>query len=188
MKIIGISGKMHSGKSWVSDRLQSRVPGLRRLSFAAPLKRDIIEMGFPQEDVTNKPPYMRRFMQEYGQARRAVDPDYWVTRLQHDIITSLREEQLPTLFGEDERLFVIDDMRFENEADMLRNLTQRGVRVFLLRLKRKNYDRSNIDGADDISETALDDYPEFDLTASIPSGDLDGLFDVARALEDWING
>jgi len=187
MKVIGVSGKMHSGKTYVTDRLIDRDLG-RRLSFAGPLKRDILNMGFTQKDIDEKPPWMRKLMQVYGQAKRAVDPDHWVNQLMLDIAEKYRTEQLPTLFGSAERVIFIDDIRFENEADAIINLRDQGIASRLIRMERKDYDRDDIIGSDDLSEMALDYYPDFDMTYHVPSGDLQGLVSVATSLEDWLNG
>jgi hypothetical protein len=50
-------------------------------SFANPLKEDVVAMGFDRKVVFyEKPPWMRALLQVYGQAKRAIDPDYWVKR------------------------------------------------------------------------------------------------------------
>ena len=182
MKMIALSGKMHSGKSYVADRLVAE-HGYKRLSFAEALKDDVKQMGFFQSDIDEKPPWMRALLQAYGQARRAVDPDYWVTRMRMKIHGSYHYEQ-ESLFSYEEEKIVIDDLRFENEADMLVTMGEeyQGMAVKLVRLERVDYDRSGIPGADDASETALDDYPEFDHTLYIMSGDLPAL----RAAADWM--
>jgi hypothetical protein len=187
MKIIAVSGKMHSGKSYLTDLLIERGLG-HRLAFAQPLKDDIRAMGFSQRDIDAKPPWMRKLMQVYGQAWRAVDPDHWVTRLTQQVHDQHRQEKLPTLFNMGERVFFVDDVRFENEADAMLNLKDRGIDVMLIRLMRVNYDRGDIVGSDDLSEMALDSYPDFDDIYHIQSGDLAGLVDIANDLEEWLNG
>jgi hypothetical protein len=187
VKIIAISGKMHSGKSYVTETLVEKGLG-KRMSFAQALKDDIRTMGFPESAIKEKPSWMRRLMQVYGQAWRAVDNDYWCDRLIHQILTHHRQYKLPMLFPGEHDVFIIDDVRFENEADALLNLRDKGIDVMLIRLERKGYDRGDIVGSDDLSELALDDYPEFDCTYTVPSGDLQGLKDIARGLEEWING
>lgn len=172
MKIVAISGKMHSGKSYVADHLVKN-HGYTRVSFAAALKNDIVDMGFNVANVYNKPPWMRELMQKYGQARRAEDPDHWVKVL-HDLLLDFRAEEGP--YEADEIKVVIDDMRFPNEADMLLNFEDDyGEDVELVRLERAGYSRDGIAGAGETSETALDDYPEFTTTYTVESGDLEGL-------------
>jgi hypothetical protein len=187
MKIIAISGKMHSGKSYVTDLLTGEGLGTR-MSFAQALKDDIREMGFPEAAIKEKPSWMRRLLQVYGQAWRAVDTDYWCDRLISSLMERYRQSQLPMLFPGENPVYIIDDVRFENEADALLNLRDKGIEVKLIRLEREGYDRGDIVGSDDLSELALDDYPEFDRTYTVASGDLDGLHKVAHDLKEWIHG
>lgn len=186
MKLIGISGKMHSGKSYVSDILTDKY-GYRRLSFAGPLKDDLREMGFLDADIDQKPTWMRLLMQAYGQARRAEDPDHWVNRLLDQLQQELIRERA-ALFPEESRI-VIDDLRFENEADALRVWADKvpQVELHLVRLHREGYDRTDIPGARDTSETALDDY-DFDIFANVPSGDLSKLETAAHDIARWCGG
>ena len=188
MKVLAISGKMHTGKSYITDLLVSAGLGTR-MAFAQSLKDDIKEMGFPEEAIKEKPSWMRRLMQVYGQAWRAVDTDHWCDRLISTLMERKRRAELPMLFpGNTEPVYIIDDVRFENEADALLNLRDKGIDVMLIRLERSGYDRDDIVGSDDLSEMALDDYPEFDCTYTIPSGDISALRNLAHALKEWING
>jgi hypothetical protein len=187
MKLVAISGKMHSGKTYVADLL-NRELGYRRLSFAQPLKDDVREMGFTEQEIREKEPWMRELLQVYGQARRAQDVDYWVNRM----IARLRAEyhlDQTTLFSYDEARIVIDDLRFENEADALRILAEEteGLDVLLVRLERVGYDRRNLPGAFDSSEMALDWY-DHDYYFNVMSGDLTGLQDVAYEIVRWDGG
>lgn len=115
MRIVAISGKMHSGKTFISDTLVG-VCNYRRLSYAQPLKDDVREMGFSWEDIREKPPWMRFLLQAYGQARRAQDPDYWVKRMEMRLRSSYTQKQL-SMYAQTPLCLVIDDLRFENEAD-----------------------------------------------------------------------
>ena len=177
MKIIALSGKMHSGKSYISDRLVSKFD-YRHVSFAEPLKADIASLGFSREAIAQKPPWMRALMVAYGQARRAEDQRHWVKKVIKDLDASY-------LFSPDMNI-VIDDMRFVNEALALVEFSvDAGVELRLVRLERLNYDRTGIPGANDDSERALDGYPFSGLcNFSVESGDLlclDGIADTLAA-------
>ncbi len=105
--------------------------------FADALKHDVVAMGFDKEDVFyNKQPWMRALLQAYGQAKRAIDPDYWVKRLDTSI----------SRCGPG-HVFLIDDMRFPNELAWVK--ARGGVTI---RLEREDYPVQS----DDLSETALD--------------------------------
>lgn len=188
MKIVAISGKMHSGKSFVARHLVDR-HGFKQLAFAAPLKQDLIDYGFPRDAVETKPGWMRQLMQAYGQGRRAVDPDYWSDRLRQYLDLCLEDEK-ETWWGPDESCVVIDDMRFENEADMLLLFGEENpdVEVVLLRLERGDYSRTGLAGAEEISETALDEYPEFHYAYTVTSGDLYALRRIADRIGEGFRG
>lgn len=167
MHLIVLSGKAHSGKSTVSKYLSKKY-GYVRVSLAFSLKDDIFKMGFDGEDIVEKPPWMRQLMIAYGQARRAVNPNHWV-----DIALARISDGLHT--GVD--MFVCDDCRFVNEADIFTALRKEGHDVDLIRLDR-------IGGPShlsDSSETELDDYEGFDATITAMSGDTAGL--IERVVE-----
>lgn len=134
--IVGLSGKIHSGKSYVAKALV-KDHGFNVQSFANPLKEDVVAMGFDRKVVFyEKPPWMRALLQVYGQAKRAIDPDYWVKRAE----TALD-------YLNPGNVFIFDDVRFENEVDWIQD--QGGV---VIRLGRIGYPPVS----NDISETALD--------------------------------
>ena len=174
MNVIALSGKMHSGKSYIADRLV-REHGYRRMGFAEPLKDDIRHMAFKAENVRDKPGWMRTLMQAYGQARRAEDPDYWVKRLIMRLDAAYVTDR-GTLFSYVPTLIVIDDLRFPNEAQALKEWAQghEGARLIVARVHREGYDRTNLVGAMEASETAMDNYT-FDLILTAESGDLNAL-------------
>lgn len=174
MNVIALSGKMHSGKSYVADRLV-REHGYKRMGFAEPLKDDIREMGFKAENVLYKPGWMRTLMQAYGQARRAEDPNYWVKRLLMRLNAAYTTDR-QTLFSYQPTFIVIDDLRFPNEAAALKEWTRghEGAHLLVARVHREGYDRTNLVGATEASETAMDGYV-FDLVLNAKSGDLDAL-------------
>lgn len=85
----------------------------------------------------------RSLLQLWGtEYRRAQDPHYWETKV---------EERLREI---EEGLVIIDDIRFESEAQMVLNNNGRLVRV-------NRPGRARIATPDHESETALDTYPCF---------------------------
>lgn len=115
--IIGISGKMGTGKTTLADLLIAKLGEGVRLSFATAVREEIREFfGIPltmmQGDARNrrivvgvKMMTIRELMQMWGtEVRRAGDPQYWVCRLDRQV----REARA--------RLVVIDDVRFLSEA------------------------------------------------------------------------
>lgn len=169
--VVALSGRMRSGKSFVANHLVEH-HRFQRLSFAQPLKDDIASMGFPQWAIEKKPDWMRLLMQAYGQARRALDPDYWVKQLMAEITNM---EHTTELFNDPDQVrVVIDDMRFQNEALALREWETQTRGVRLLRLYRIG-DPGEVAHLNDQSEHDLDHYDNWDAIVQAGSGDTDTL-------------
>jgi hypothetical protein len=123
--IIGISGKMGSGKDTVGSILSRR--GFYREAFANRLRIEVdwainAEMRLPDDcpvtileletkDCWEKPtpPKMRALLQWWGtEYRRGRDPQYWINKLLFDLNPALD--------------YVITDVRFPNEAAAIRSI------------------------------------------------------------------
>jgi hypothetical protein len=139
--IVGITGRAGSGKTTASNWFLRNHKNCIALSFARPLKRMMLELirdavpkNWPHSpsaymtnpDLKNEPiPFLgnqtaRRIMQTLGTewGRNAVHPDFWV-----DMAATRVERTLGSPFhqGEDMHVrIVFDDVRFANEADMIR--------------------------------------------------------------------
>jgi hypothetical protein len=164
--IIGLSGKMRSGKTWLANKLAEQC-GFAPLSFATPLKEDLRQLGFTYHDLyVDKAEPIRLLMQKYGQAMRYKDPDHWLNRgiAQVDKIRRLQPNCV----------VVFDDVRFPNEADRIREMG--GIVVRVVRQDRLEMDHFGIEPHTDISETALDAYT-FDAVLRAGSGELAFLAD-----------
>lgn len=156
--LIALSGKRQRGKTTAADYLV-RHHKFVKVSFAEALKEDARNLfEFEDEhlygalkdkkfkDYEWTP---REFLIRYGQFLRYFDADYWVKNL------------LKLLDLDDpKRKYVCDDLRFVNEAQILKKAGAKLIRI-------NRYDKdldikydANIDN--DISETALDDYKEWD--------------------------
>lgn len=108
------TGGMGAGKTWAADEL-ARVHGYTRLSLATPVKEEAARrLGRAIDKGTD-----RGFLQEVGAEGRAKDPDYWV----HQLLSKLADDQ--SLAGP----WVVDDVRFLNEAALLRAHGFRVVQV-----------------------------------------------------------
>lgn len=153
LQIIALSGKRGAGKTSAADYLALKY-GYRVVSFASSL-RDMAKLFFPFTDVdfggTKKErPYReydwtpRDFLISLGALGRYYDNDYWV-----------KKAHLESMKGK----IVVDDLRFPNEVEYLKQLGAKIVRI-------NRYERLNIYGKnlDDPSETALDKYGNFDYT------------------------
>lgn len=172
VRVTALAGRMRSGKSTIAQHLIDK-HGYEKASFAQPLKDDIHDMGFPQWAIDQKPDWMRKLMQSYGQARRALDTRHWVDRL---------VMELHGAAANGENAIVIDDLRYENEAQALRNLDPYLFRVELVRVFRIG-DPGDVVHGNDESEHALDYWEDWDHIVQAGSGDVTGLLQsVEKAL------
>ena len=149
MKTIGIMGKAGSGKTTLAKEIANKIIGIARGyggrkefsrtqivqidAFAAPLKEFIQELcGFTDNQLygTEKdiidPRYgitPRYVMQQFGTdfVRRVLGEDFWIRKM---------EERIDRAKGLGVRLFIIDDVRRQNEADFI---MQEGTLVHLIR-------------------------------------------------------
>jgi hypothetical protein len=116
IRIIGFAGPAGSGKDTCGAYFVER--GWTRISFADPLKRGLKAMGFgdPQMQwekeklVPGLPVTWRHCAQTLGTewGRQLIDPDLWVILAQRYMATAPAAK------------FVFTDVRFENEAKMIR--------------------------------------------------------------------
>jgi len=129
--IVGFAGLIGSGKSTAAAEL-TRTGGFQRVRFAGPLKKMVAALGLsldeiegrlkeaPCELLCGKTP--RHAMQTIGTewGRNLIGEDLWIRAWKHAV------RKLPA-----EVSVVADDVRFENEANAIRELG--GAVVFIKR-------------------------------------------------------
>ncbi len=108
-----LCGRMRSGKDSIADYLIKEF-GYKKLSFAQALKEEVSKaVGCTVEEMNEEPlrSQIRPVLQVWGtEFRRNQNPDYWVAKLRDKITDSL--EVTP---------YVVTDVRFLNEIEMLRS-------------------------------------------------------------------
>lgn len=121
--LIGLAGKAGSGKTTLANLIQQRLK-MRRVSLSWELKV-MVETVFGVPVTTDKrAPVLggkmtyRTLLQQVGVAMRGIHEDVWVDEVDRII------HNTPSPAG-----YVIDDVRFENEA---RYVLENGGRLFLL--------------------------------------------------------
>lgn len=126
--LIAFTGKAHSGKTTAAQFLLRA--GYERVSFADPIKQ-MVRCLTPTTDKHAAPPAfggktLRELYQTLGTdwGRNMVDPNIWVS-LGRERIQSLL---LDTCEGINKGV-VIDDLRFDNEAELVRDLGGLVIRV-----------------------------------------------------------
>jgi hypothetical protein len=123
--LIGIVGPLGAGKTSAAKVLEQF--GFRRFRMADTLKRMLLTAGLSYEQVDGgdkevpadflcgKTP--RWAMQSLGTewARECIGPDFWVNCMHAELIRAWREDPKAKI--------VIDDIRFENEVDLVRSFS-----------------------------------------------------------------
>lgn len=176
--IVGLSGKIGTGKTTLANLICKQIPGMARISFADALRQEVSDCyGIPLEwmltqegknrvvdkDVAGGHAVtVRDLLQMHGVFRREMDRDYWVKKT-GDILVQNHH-------------FIIDDVRFNNEAALVHKYG--GIMVRIDTFPGWKPGR----GAEHVSETALDFYEDFDLRIKPGFGHLT---DFAPFLADW---
>jgi hypothetical protein len=145
MALIGISGKMQTGKDTLAAIITT-ISNYERVAFADKLKARIALTWDIDAALLNDQEFKktlsplgitwRELMQREGVMMRELDVNYWVKAALHNT---------------NGKNVVVTDVRFPNEARAIINMG--GI---LVRMRRDGVDTSN-----HISETALDDWNEW---------------------------
>jgi phosphomevalonate kinase len=115
--LIGIVGMSCSGKTTLAKHIENCFDDdesrCRRVSFADPLKEEVAKLNniSLNELITYKEKYRQQLI-EVGQAKRAVDPDYWTKKWKDTVLTLVNS-------GDVTEVIIADDVRFSNEIDTL---------------------------------------------------------------------
>ena len=161
-RIVGLAGKIGSGKTTLADALIAKTEGAVCCNFADALKREVaaqfeiaLERCYAQEEKNRaisdtNPLTIGEALQQKGAERRAEVPTYWLDRLDEYIAS------LPATC----KLVVVGDVRHLNEAEWV--LLRGGLLV------RLNGDPGGVRAASkrDLthrSEIELDDYGGYNL-------------------------
>jgi len=180
--IIGISGKIGSGKDTVAHFIKQHDPSFQSKAFAFKLKKIVALLAGCDFDLTlsqeGKNVYIEQFDKTIGEMLQGIgtnalrdnfDKNVWINGLFTDLKTGSN--------------YIITDVRFKNEADALR---KKGA--FLVRVNRPNNpiaENSNRDLTHP-SETDLDDYQYFDAIIE-NKGTLDDLEYSVKKLLDRVS-
>jgi L-fucose mutarotase/ribose pyranase (RbsD/FucU family) len=153
LQIIGLSGKANTGKDYIATNY---LPEYKPFSFAWHFKVWLIGKGMATYDEVflTKPPNVRKMLQlegtEYG--RDVYGTDIWCN-------TAATWMKVLAESGHGNK-FVIPDVRFPNEVEFIQSLGGHVIRINAP--TRANNNSLNEEARAHVSETALDDYDEFD--------------------------
>ncbi len=129
MKLIGLVGRAGVGKTTVAKHLCERYGFVRR-AFGDPLKEMLLNAGMCSREELwgEKTPHSRYLLQKVGTEifRKQVDKNFWVRRMALDV---------NQLINTGKRV-VIDDIRFPEEANLVRSYRAHGL---LVKIERGDY-------------------------------------------------
>jgi len=164
-RIFGLTGKMRSGKDSFFSIVSERMPAIR-LAYADELKAECADLcGVTVDEINDQKAHYRPLLQWWGtEHRRGQDPLYWLKRMDAKL------DSLP-----ENAVAFVTDVRFENEAELIRN---RGGEI--IRVVRSNPPEAN-GLVGHASETELESIVA-DYT--IAAANLDELRDAAN---HWLN-
>ena len=159
MTLLAITGQLGSGKSEICDHLAA-VHGFAVVSFSSLVCDELREAGF---DVPPKPwsDEFRRFVILWGKIRRMGDPNRYIDRMT-DWICGVGRPHV-----------VVDSVRLRAELFALMALGAKTIRVSLD--EPLNKDRFVEGIHDDVTETDLDGYTDWDHRITAGRGDIAGL-------------
>ena len=172
--IIGVSGKIKSGKSRVaeclSEIMEKKGKQVEIKSFARPIYEILSNMyeisvdqlkvdkqeklpvyvntrntqsGFVMSDFRKLLQYIGNGLREYG------DPDIWV-----DVLFGCNNKKVINTFANTPNMtWIIEDMRYPNEAERIRDLNG-----YLIRIERESHQLNN-----HVAENSLNDWTDWDL-------------------------
>jgi dephospho-CoA kinase len=150
--LIGILGRLNSGKGTVSARFERR--GFARVAFADPLKQTVYDLfeDVPREALwgpsEKRTDEVREMLQQLGtEYARKFRPNIWVDKTRNNIRKYMRR---------DYRGVVVSDVRFHNEVQMLRD--QGGIIIKIIRPENELKTKTEFDFH--LSETESDTIPD----------------------------
>lgn len=175
MNVVGLSGKMGSGKDFVQEWFNDAGYTVIRRGFADAVRNDIETAlgGMHLGALWSKPytPEIRSLMQWWGtDFRRAQNPEYWI-----DATRQFLNELAGTPFAEGGTVF-LTDMRFENEIQLVKEFDGQVWRIWApdsVRRERLNLKQEDLALLDShVSESGLDHYPHWDVFLESTHGKL----------------
>ena len=127
VKVIGFVGKMQAGKTTASNYIMSKQTGPAvKTSFANLLKEMILKAGLctTEELWGEKTDFSRLMLQKIGTEiiRKQVNENFWVNKMVEEISTW-------TNYNPKGITIIIDDVRFLNEAEMVKWFHGKLIRI-----------------------------------------------------------
>jgi hypothetical protein len=191
VKVVAVLGTLNSGKGTFAKVFEDA--GFKPMAFADPIKCILQELfNLPTEELwgpsDKRSHRSRELMQVFGtDFARKYDPDIWVKRMDKRIQQYLQEnidncfQHLFNKGGKHDKI-VITDLRFPNEAKMLR---EKYDAILIKVIRPHSQEIAALEHAQHISETAVGEIPRELINYTVfNTGTLEDLLDeAARLLE-----
>lgn len=175
--VVGVSGKIGSGKTCLAEGLQERFKHVLLRNFADRLKDEVamhleidIALCYTHEGKnTYLPQYsmtIGEFLQQWGTKLRDVHEQMWVLALQSFVEAQIREKT-----SSEPLLVVVGDVRFPNELEWVRRIGGLSVRLTGDPQRERAKSKRNMQHP---SETALDQHEtegKFDVLVNTEKND-----------------
>lgn len=143
-KIIVISGKQYSGKDTLAKILLEKLSGFSRIGIGDAIKIEYgKKRGLTFDEIESQKHLYRADLIELGNWGRSIDSDYWLKNLA------------------DMNNIIVPDVRVEHELDFFKEMG-----AFLVRVESSIENRAKrgvLTSADDNTETALDNYSNWNI-------------------------
>ncbi len=143
-KIIVISGKQFSGKDTLAKILLQKLNDFKRIGIGDAIKIEYgKQKGLTFDEIEKNKHLFRADLIELGNKGRKINPDFWLSKLS------------------DMDKIIVPDVRVYHEVDFFK---KKGA--FLLRVESSLENRAKrgiLVCNDDATETALDNYPDWNL-------------------------
>lgn len=184
--IIGVSGKIGSGKDTFADVLIDYVKSEYDITFenkkyAYNLKKIVsILTGISMEDVLSREGKLK-YLPEWGMTVGEMQQKVGTEAIRNNIHT---DAWVLSLFGtyHENKHWVITDVRFKNEANIIKEMGGVIIRLNGDPIKSKTNDNRNMEHP---SETELDDYNGFDYVYdNVPP--IENLVEFVKEISDKI--
>lgn len=124
--IIGLTGRKGSGKSTVAEILNNKF-NYKTMSFATPIKDMLMSMGLTEDEIYD-PELKEKKIERFGKSPREMlqllGTEFGRNLITDDVWVRVLEAKI-----EPDDQIVIDDIRFPNEAEMVRGKGGKIVRV-----------------------------------------------------------
>lgn len=135
MKLIGLVGKLQSGKTTTANIIKELYPKTIKFSFGDLLKEMILKAGLCNEKELwgEKTAFSRLMLQKIGTEiiRKQVSESFWVDHMRTKLVNLPISER-------GNRYIVIDDIRFLNEASLIKELSGNLIRIVRPSLEQNN--------------------------------------------------